>query len=209
MFMTTVNEIFFANVEEGESPTTDQIQIGYIGFTYVPGMVSAGVAFAERWNRHSQFKVTHTLVVSGADECIEAHIDEGVARVSLEKYLGDANCKIFFRRPRGWTPELGARIAASAATQLGCRYNTSLILAQAAADTFFGHWCNRLLGAWPERLMSWMLDRRRHWICSQLVAYALAQQPEYRGRGVLSLPLDMIDPQQLFEDDELFEEEKI
>lgn len=182
-----------------------EIQAGFIGFTFEPGIVSAGVAFAERWNRRGQTKVSHTLVVSGPDECIEAHLDEGVARVSLDKYLDDPKCRIFFRQPRGWNPELGARIVSAAATQIGCRYNTSLILAQAAADTWFGHWCNRLMRLWPDRIISKMLDRRRHWICSQLVAFALARQPEFQGRGILRQPLDTIDPQQLFEDNELFE----
>jgi hypothetical protein len=201
--------VWFANTGDAPPPgdvvSSPTPEVGHIGFTYVPGWVSAGVAFAERWNRRSTIKVTHTLVVSGASECIEAHIDEGVAKVSLEKYFGDPSCRIFFKRPRGWTPELGARIAASAATQVGCSYNTSLIVAQAAVDTWLGHWCNRLLGAWPDRVLSWALDRQHRWICSQLVAYALAQQPEFRGRGVLSQPLDTIDPQQLFEDDLLWE----
>ncbi|MDB6020628.1 MAG: hypothetical protein JWQ04_485, partial [Pedosphaera sp.] len=83
--------------------------IGFIGFTYVTGFVSSGIAYAERWNRRAAVTVTHTLVASGPNEAIEAHIDEGVARVSLDKYLKDANCRIFFRQPRGWTPELGAR----------------------------------------------------------------------------------------------------
>src|SRR5579884_1626552 len=78
-----------------------EIHPGFIGFTFEPGIVSAGVAFAERWNRRGDIKVSHTLVVSAPGECIEAHLDEGVARVSLEKYLGDQNCRIFFRQPRG------------------------------------------------------------------------------------------------------------
>ena len=89
---------------------------GYIGFTRVSGMVSRGVAYFERWNRLGTIPVTHALVVSGENECIEAHIDEGVARVSLAKYFEDPGCRIFFRRPRGWTAELGGRIAATAAT---------------------------------------------------------------------------------------------
>ena len=180
--------------------------IGYIGFTYVPGVVSAGIAYAERWHRFGRVAVTHTFVVAGNNECIEAHIDEGVARVSLDKYLRDPACRICFRRPRGWTPALGARIAAAAATKLGARYNTSLILAEAAADTWLGHWANRFLRAWPNRLLSKILDRPGHWICSQLVAYALAQQPEYRNLGILRQPLDTIDPQQLFEDQTLYED---
>jgi hypothetical protein len=182
-----------------------QPAIGHVGFTFEPGFVSASVAFAERWNRRGDVKVSHTFVVSGPGECIEAHIDEGVARVSMDKYLLDPDCRLFFRRPRGWNAALGERIAAAAAQQIGCRYNTSLIVAQAAADSWLGHWCNRFLGMWPDRVVSRLLDRRNHWICSQLVAYALAQQPEYRDVGVLRQPLDTIDPQQLFQDDELFE----
>lgn len=179
---------------------------GYIGFTYTGGFVAGSVAYFERWNRLGTLKVTHTFVVSGENECIEAYIDEGVARVSLTKYFAGPGCQVFFRQPRGWTPDLGRRIAGTAATKLGSHYNTSLILAEATADTFIGHWFNRLLHSWPNRLLSKVCDRPGHWICSQLVAYALAQQPELQGRGVLRLPCDTIDPQQLFEDNSLFEE---
>jgi hypothetical protein len=166
--------------------------IGHIGFTYVPGFTSAGVAYFERWHRLSKIQVTHALIVSGDNECIEAHLDEGVARVSLDKYFNDPATRIFFRQPRGWTPELGSR------------YNTSLILAEAAGDTWLGYWCNRLLRAWPNRLLSRVLDRPGRWICSQLVAHALAQQPELRNLGILRFPPDTIDPQELFEDQTIF-----
>jgi hypothetical protein len=179
--------------------------LGYIGFTCVPGVISAGIAYAEHWHRLGRVTVTHTFVVTGNNECVEAHIDEGVARVSLDKYLRDPRCRIYFKRPRGWTQPLGARIAAAAATRIGARYNTSLILAEAAADTWLGHWCNRLFRDWPNRILSKILDQPNHWICSQLVADALAQQPEFKNLGILRQPLDTIDPQQLFDDPTLFE----
>ncbi len=178
---------------------------GHIGFTYTGGFVASSVAYFERWNRSNGLKVTHVFVVSGENECVEAHIDEGVARVPLTKYFADPVCQVFFRQPRGWSPELGRRIAETAASKVGSHYNTSLILAEAAADTFMGHWLNRLLGSWPNRIMSRACDRSGHWICSQLVAYALAQQLELQGRGVLRFPFDLIDPQELFEDEEIFE----
>lgn len=177
---------------------------GHIGFTYVNGFVSTGVAYFERWHRRSPVRVTHTLVVSGPNECIEAHFDEGVAHAPLTKYLNDPNCRILFRQPAGWTPELGQRIADAAAAKIGSRYNTSLIVAEAASDTFLGHWLNTAFRAWPNRLFSRLLDKPNEWICSQLVAYALAQQPEYHDRGILRAPLDTIDPQQLYEDTILF-----
>lgn len=177
---------------------------GYIGFTYTGGFVASSVAYFERWNRTGNLKVTHTFVVSGENECIEAHIDEGVARVPMKKYFADPACQIFFRQPRGWNPDLGRRIADVAATKVGLHYNTSLIAAEAASDTLMGHWFNQLLHSWPNRLLSKVCDRPGHWICSQLVAYALAQQPELQGQGVLRLPFDTIDPQQLFEDESIF-----
>jgi hypothetical protein len=67
-----------------------------------------------------------------------------------------------------------------------------------------GHWFNQLLRSWPNRLLSKVCDRSGHWICSQLVAYALAQQPELQSQGVLHQPFDTIDPQQLFEDESIF-----
>jgi hypothetical protein len=178
---------------------------GYIGFTYTGGFVAGSVAYFERWNRSTGLKVSHTFVVSGDNECIEAHINEGVARVPLTKYFADPACQVFFRCPRGWNPELGRRIADDAAAKLGAHYNTGLIVADVAADTFMGHWLNRLLRSWPSRVMSRACDRSGHWICSQLVAYALAQQPELQGHGVLRFPFDIIDPQELFEDEDLFE----
>lgn len=179
---------------------------GFIGFTYTGGFVAGSVAYFERWNRLGGLKVTHTFVVSGENECVEAHIAEGVARVPLTKYFTDPGCQVFFRQPRGWNPDLGRRIAGAAAAKIGSRYNTSLIVAEAAADTFMGHWFNYLLRSWPNRLLSKVCDRPGQWICSQLVANALAQQPELQGRGVLRLPFDTIDPQQLFEDNTLFED---
>ncbi len=179
---------------------------GYIGFTYTGGFVAAGVAYFERWNRLSDIKVTHALIVSGENECIEAHIDEGVARVSLAKYFDDPQCRIFFRKPRGWNPGLGQRIAAAAGAKVGDKYNTGLVVADAAADTVAGHWMNKLFHEWPHRLFNRWLARPNEFICSELAGYVLAQQPEFAGLGVLAKPLDTIDPQELFEDSNLFED---
>lgn len=180
--------------------------MGYIGFTYTGGLLAAGVAYFERWNRASDIKVTHALVVSGESECIEAHIDEGVACVSMAKYFDDPECRIFFRRPRGWNPELGKRIAAAARAKVGSNYNTGLVVGDAAADTFAGHWLNKLFHDWPHRALNRLLARRSEFICSELAAYALASQPEFMGQGTLASPIDTIDPQELFEDSVLFED---
>src|SRR5579872_716792 len=153
--------------------------VGCIGFTFAGGFVSTGVAWFERWNRLNGIQVTHTLIVSGEDECIEAHIDSGVARAPLAKYFNDPACRTFFRQPRGWTPALGRRIVDAAAARLGDKYDTSLIFAQALADSFAGHLVNQLLRGWPNRQLSALCDHRHREICSELVATALDAQPEF------------------------------
>ena len=54
-------------------------------------------------------------------------------------------------------------------------------------------------------LLSKLLNNEKRWICSELAAYCLDEQREYRGKGVLAKPEDTIDPQELFEDEVIFE----
>ncbi len=72
------------------------------------------------------------------------------------------------------------------------------------ADSEVGHAINEVLGDKPEDIVNAALGRG-DFICSELGAYALASQPEFAGKGVLAGPLDAIDPQELFEDQVLFE----
>jgi len=50
-----------------------------------------------------------------------------------------------------------------------------------------------------------LLNNEKRWICSELAAYCLDEQREYRGKGILAKPEDTIDPQELFEDETIFE----
>lgn len=192
--------------------------IGYIGFTNTGGGIADAIAYGERWERYKlncrdvvEPAVTHVFVCTGENAGIEAHLETGVAKFSLLKYSMDPNCKLYFRRPRGWTPELGARIAAAAATPypqgpFGCSYDMGLIVADSLSDTIVGHSMNALTLGASKRSLCWMLGRKDRRICSQTGAQCLAMQPEYRGKGCLAQPLNTIDPQQLFEDLILFED---
>lgn len=185
----------------------ENYDVGYIGFTYYASdAVSEGIAYFERWNRLSDIRVSHTFVVTGDSELVEAHIEHGVQRASLSKYFDDPKVQVFFRKATGWHPLLGKRIAEAAESKIGCPYGTGLILAEMAADTWIGHLVNKVCKEWPNRFVSWLLNRDTSFICSELVAYALSQQSEFRGRGILAKPLDTIDPQELFEDQVLFED---
>jgi hypothetical protein len=201
--------------------------IGWIFFVNENTAVADGIAWFERWDRNGRERVgvtedrrngdlryadtpkprfapvIHTGVCAGEDRCYEAHWETGVSIGTLSNYFGGP---IYFRRPHGWTVTTGVHIAAAAAGKLGCKYNKGLILAQFLANTLFGHFVNALCRNRINDKVSAWLDRRNEYICSELCAYALNEQPQYRGRGVLAQPLDTISPQMLFDDPVLWED---
>jgi hypothetical protein len=194
-------------VKENRTPLYgENYKRGYIGFTYNDSnLISRGIAYFTGLGRMSDIITTHTLIVTGADECIEAHAG-GVQRSTLSKYFNDTTFDIFFRKPRGLTEEIASRLIDRAEQELNREYDFCLIAAHAAAGTMFGHYLNRLSQGKFENLVSKLLNKEDCWICSELVAYCL-DQPPYEDKGILRYPWETISPQELFEDPlgELFE----
>lgn len=184
----------------------ENYDVGYIGFTYVSdSAISKGIAYFERWERLSDIPVSHVFVVTGNDCLVEAAWPS-VRRASISRYFAGAPTRVFFRQPRNWSPRMGHRIAKAAESKIGAPYDSGLIIADAAADTFLGHWLNVVFNQWPKRLVNWYLDQPKEYICSELAAYALDKQPELHGRGCLGFALNCIDPQELFQDESIFED---
>ena len=153
----------------------------------------------------SKVKVSHALIVTGDNECIEAHMQEGVKQSDLSKYFNDPRCQIFFRKPVGLNDEIANRLAATAAKEIGTKYDAALIASHAIQGTFIGKLINSVFKGKPDKLVSKVLNRDDRWICSELVAHCLRLQPEYANKGILLHPSETIDPQELFEDSEIFE----
>jgi hypothetical protein len=173
---------------------------GYIGFTYNDSnLVSRGIAYFTGIGRISDIIATHTLIVTGPDECIEAHAEGGVRKSTLSKYFEDETFDIFFRKPRGLDDGIASKLIARAQQEIGSEYDFQLIIAHAAAGTMLGHFLNRLTEGELEQNISKLLNNKERWICSELVAYCL-DQPPYEDKGILKNPWDTISPQELFED---------
>lgn len=181
--------------------------VGYIGFTYYnASFVSQGIAYFTRWSKMSEITVSHALVVTGANECIEALGDMNVvARSPLTKYFDDPRCAIFFRKPVQWTAVVGGGIAKTALSQEGQKYDYGLIVADAVKGSFLGHLISGCFKGVKEDILTKLLNKDTRWICSELAAYALDEQPEYRDKGILNKECDTITPQELFEDGTIFE----
>jgi hypothetical protein len=180
--------------------------IGYIGFTYsATNFVSNGIAYFTRWSRMSQIKTCHALLVTGENECIEAHAQGGVKKTPLSNYFNDVHTQIFFRKPLDLTDAIAKAIVITAQHELGCKYDTKLIASQALSNSHLGKLIKDTFGGKPEEIISKLMNNDNRWICSELVAYCLDEQPLYKGRGILGKPADTIDPQELFEDSIIFQ----
>ncbi len=185
-----------------------EVRAGDMGFTYYPGSwLSRWIAWFSRalWWREEKLPVSHTFPVISRLAGVEAHIEHGVRRFYLMKYARDQNCRLYFKRLRDWTPGLGRRIAQAAECRIGHKYDRGLILAQFLDRTFLGRWLNRLTRGWMGRHVARVLNRHNQEICSELVAETLKAQPEFRHVRLLHRAASLISPQQLFDDEELWE----
>jgi hypothetical protein len=179
---------------------------GYIGFTYTQSnILSLGIAYFTRWSRMHDIKVSHALVVTGENECIEAHMEGGVKRTKLDTYFNDAHCQIFFRKPKDLTPEQAKGIIHAAEDHLGCAYDIDLIAAQLQVNSITGQMIRHRLIPNLEETICQRRDHLDRWICSELAAHCLDSLPAYHDKGVLAHSDATIDPQELFEDDRIFE----
>ena len=183
----------------------DNYRPGFIGFTFKDGsFVSNGIVFFTRWERMSDFKASHVLVVSGENACVEAQ-GSGVVEAPLSHYFDDLSYAIAFRKPKGWTPEMGERIVKAAREHVGKKYGYALIVGNAVTHSTAGRLLHKLTKGWTTRVVSKWFDGANAEICSETVALALQTQPELKNLGCLKQPANTITPQQLFEDNEVFE----
>jgi len=183
----------------------DNYKPGYIGFTQTgSSLLSTGVAHLTRWSRLGDIHISHVLVVTGENECVEALPGKGVVKAPLERYFNDPKTQVFFRKPRKCTQALGQRIAETAIWQVGTKFETLLTAAQMLEGSFLRRWMMSHFRESPDRFIGRLLNRDSRWVCGEFAAYCLDCQPEYADKGVLAKPGYAIDPQEFFEDGEIF-----
>ena len=180
---------------------------GYVGFTNKDSsVVSIGIAHFTGWNHMSDIHPTHTLIVLDRNTCIEADsITNSVRKTSLQNYFDNSDCQIFFRKPVDFTEKIGDSIAQTALSEVGKKYDFGAILTQALSGSLAGRILDRVFRDKFEDKIAEALNDSDKWICSELAAYALDEQPIYRDRGILARPNSGISPQELFEDSQIFE----
>jgi hypothetical protein len=179
---------------------------GWVGFAHSTSSLSRGIAYLTRREKTGDVVVSHSFLVTGPDECVEANLPVGVVKTSLRDAYFDKGVVVHFRKPRGLTPTIARRLVKTARAQVGAGFDFGLFVAEGLGGTFVGHLFNSFFSGKPHELMTSLLNQKDRWICSELVAYCLRSEPAFRGKGVLAHPPATVSPQGLYEDDELFED---
>ncbi len=181
---------------------------GYIGFCYTPSsFFSKTIAKVTKYCNYSGIQVSHVLVVTGENTCIEADAQSNkVIESPLTKYFNDNERIISFRKPRNLTENAAIEIAALAKSKLGCGYEYAQIVGHLGKALPGIKQFNKLTHNFFVDIISCIIDNKDKFICSELAAYSLkhAQSWEYRNKGILSRITTRVNPQELFEDRVIF-----
>ncbi|MDX2079853.1 MAG: hypothetical protein SFU53_03645 [Terrimicrobiaceae bacterium] len=178
---------------------------GFLGFLCQNAVhPSRGIAYFTGWSRMSDVAVTGVLIVTGDNEGVEVAGGREVVVTPLSKYFEDPKTQIFFRKPKKCAGGVGERIAEAAKAQVGLRVDQIVRAARVLEGTFARRWVLSHFRSSGEQFSAKFAGRDPGWLGAELAAYCLDAQPEYADRGILGHPPHAIDPQRLFEDDELF-----
>jgi hypothetical protein len=179
---------------------------GWIGFNHTARVTTRIIASAGQYEAKSGIPVSHVFIVTGEDTCVEAEAGKGVLTNSLtSQYFEEPSRYVVFRKPRGLTPQIADRICELAEAKVGSKFDHGVFVAHAINDHFVGWILNKLTADGMRRLSDDLFNDPEKWICSELGVYVLNQFPEYEGIGSLSLRPGLVTPQELFENDEVFE----
>lgn len=179
---------------------------GWIGFVHHHSFIAAGIWWFTKWWRKAGVPpVSHVLVVGGPDSCIEAQ-PPTVQENPLSNYFKDKRYTVYFRKPVGWTFDLGNRIAAEARKYVGTDYGENLLVADAASYSIVGRILNGATADQLDSLLTKIGDSPKTVICDKLAVLAMQVQAELQGKGTLIEPARKNNPQKLFGDEQLFYE---
>jgi hypothetical protein len=180
--------------------------LGWVGFVHADSLISGAIAYLTRRERQGEVVISHAFLVSGPNECIEANLPAGVVASDIDKeYLGRDDRLVIFRRPKCLSKAAAGRIVKRARAQVGAAFDYGGFAAEGLGDTFVGYLFNTLLGGVPKEKLAEFLHQKGRYVCSDLVAYCLRQEPRYKAKEILNQPAGALTPQALFEDDDLFD----
>lgn len=179
--------------------------IGWVGFTFEKrSFVSTGIGWFTRRKQTGKRKVSHVFIVVDKDTGIEAG-PKGVVRFDMSKYYDTDKFVLIFRRPRGWDLGMGIELAKSAEDFLGQKYGYALLLAHGFSNSVIGGALDALTAGYLGKGLRRLTDAKNQQICMELVANIFRRHYKLKYLGCMRKDPADIDPQELFEDDGVFD----
>lgn len=191
-------------IEENVTPIFGQNYFrGDIGFTYNDqNIISQGIALLTQSDKRGESVATHVFIVESKWDCLEAHLETGVARNPIQHYFDDPHQVVFFRRLRGHNEIMIDRIIERAIPLIGSEYDTSLIIAAAINGFIANRIKNKAIRSKLSKardVVVGLFNNPDSYICSEFIAKIL--RPEFVDYDLFSQPVAAITPQELLESD--------
>ncbi len=160
---------------------------------------SRGIAYLTRGEKEAErVDISHVSIISGPDACVEAREGVGVVENSILGRFQDKHKLVYFRKPVGYTEELGQAIVDEIMQHVGEDYDNNLIAAHAISGSALGRMLNRLTSNAFEESVSGLFNDPSKWICSEIAANAYDAQPQLKDIGILKQSDHAIVPRELF-----------
>jgi hypothetical protein len=183
---------------------------GWSGFSFTDdAFISEGIAVFENPLVLFGARVpSHTWIVTGPDECIEAQ-GKGVVRASMSERFANTNCMVWFRCPSFYDSVVAEEIVKGAEQELGKKYNYAMIGAHAASNTLIGRALNFITRRWYEKILTHIADKKSADICSMVTGYAMQRSHSLMAwlgsnRGVLAREAHQLKPSDLDTDRRIY-----
>jgi hypothetical protein len=173
-------------------------------FTQDDCFLARAIYHFTRWDRKSGIPVAHVAVIADESTCIEA-LTEGLTKSNLKKYFDNKDFRIFIRRPKGMTEEIADELIKSEEKDLGAKYANALLVVFALRGTSVGHLIDKFTNNKFFDSLSLLVNKSGSLLCGLDAANRLKMHKVAScSEGVLKNPSAVINPQQLFEAEELF-----
>lgn len=187
---------------------------GDIFFTYNDDWLAETILYFTRRDKKSTKRAIHVGIIEDESTCIET-TNKTITRTKLkDKYLNNEKFRLYIRRPKEMAEDLKDEFINRAKTAMGTRYARALLVVMALRNSPLGHLIDEVynykyfdLVANACKDVSSRLYKKGTLMCSEYLANTFKALDSWipHNQGILKRPSPAINPQQIFEAEELFE----
>lgn len=187
---------------------------GDIFFTYNDDWLAETILYFTRRDKKSTKRAIHVGIIEDESTCLET-TNKTITRTKLkDKYLNNSKFRLYIRRPKEMAEDLKDEFINKAKTAMGTRYARALLVVMALRNSPLGRLVDEVynyryfdLVANACKNVSSKLYKKGTLMCSEHLANTFKALDKWtpHNTGILTRPSPAINPQQIFEAEELFE----